>query len=155
MAAHWPSHFWPFKFIYVERGFGAFGWYAIFFPRWVYWVIVAVMLSVGLSALAMVVRRRAEVMPRWVTAGFLILVIAGVIVGVEFAYYTVTPRPVFLTPEQGRYAFTAIVPLAALAVAGLLLAPRRAASALGAVLLTGMIFLAAGAHLLYLTDTFM
>ena len=27
---HFASGFWPFKFIYVQRGFGAFGWYAIF-----------------------------------------------------------------------------------------------------------------------------
>ena len=27
---------WPFFNIYVERGFAGFGWYAIFFPNWVY-----------------------------------------------------------------------------------------------------------------------
>ncbi len=40
--------------------------------------------------------------------------LAGVVLGVEAAYFTDVPRP---TPaEQGRYIFTALVPLAAIAV---------------------------------------
>ena len=30
--------------IFVERGWGAFGWYDVFFPYWVYLVILAAML---------------------------------------------------------------------------------------------------------------
>lgn len=154
MAEHWLPGLWPFKFIYVERGFAAFGWYAVFFPPWVYDVIVGVMAALGLLALAMMVRRRRIVRTRWATCLFLVLVIAGVIAGVEFAFYSATPRPLALIPEQGRYAFTAIVPLVGLAVAGLLLLPRRAAQAAGAVLLSGMAFLAIASHLLYLAQNF-
>ena len=38
------------------------------------------------------------------------LAIAGVVFGVEAAYFTDIPRPV--PAEQGRYVFTALVPLA-------------------------------------------
>ena len=31
---------WPFYNIYVERGFGSYGWYAIQFPAWVYITVV-------------------------------------------------------------------------------------------------------------------
>ncbi len=30
---------WPFFQVYIERGWGAFGWYSILFPRWVFVVI--------------------------------------------------------------------------------------------------------------------
>ena len=31
---------WPFFNVYVQRGFGSFGWYAIVFPHWVYVPII-------------------------------------------------------------------------------------------------------------------
>jgi hypothetical protein len=81
-------------------------------------------------------------------------VILAVIGGVEIAYYSPGPRPVFLTPEQGRYAFTAIVPLAALALAGLLPLPRRWGAAAAAVVVSAMICLSAASHLLYVAQNF-
>jgi hypothetical protein len=77
-----------------------------------------------------------------------------VIGGVEFVYYSVTPRPVYLIPEQGRYAFTAIVPLVCLALAGALGFRRRVAVPLLSVLLVASIGLAVGARLLYVTATY-
>jgi hypothetical protein len=154
MAEHWAAGFSPFMLIYIRRGFAAFGWYAIFFPHWVYYVIVAVIGLLSLLALAAAIRLRPVVVRRWPEALFLVLVILGVIAGVEFAFYAATPRPVALTPEQGRYAFTAIVPLAALALVGLVLLPRRWGKAASAVLVGAMICLAAASHLLYLASNF-
>jgi len=78
-----------------------------------------------------------------------------VVVGVEFAYYAPTPRPTIgLTPEQGRYAFTAIVPLVALALSGLLVLPRRWSIAVSAALVAGMIGLCWASHLLYAAQNF-
>ena len=31
--------------IFVERGWGAFGWYDVFFPHWVYVVILVAMIA--------------------------------------------------------------------------------------------------------------
>jgi hypothetical protein len=154
MSSHWDPSLWPFSFIYVKRGFAAFGWYAIFFPTWVYHVIIAVILACGALALVMAVRRRRIVASRWLEALFLILVILAVIGGVEFAFYSPVPRIPLLIPEQGRYAFTAIVPLAALALAGLLALPRKWATPLVAVLVGAMICFNAASHLLYIAQTF-
>lgn len=154
MAAHFAAGFWPFKFIYVDRGFAAFGWYADFFPNWVYDVILLVIAALGLLALAMAFRLRSTIRRHWPEAALMILVIAGVIAGVEFAYYSPTPRLIPLTPEQGRYAFTAIVPLTALALSGLLIVPRKWAKPAGAVLVGAMICFEVASHLLYLTANF-
>ena len=59
MGALFPPG-WPFRAIYVVRGWGAFGWYVWSFPNWVYETIIAAMSAVGLLALATVVRERAQ-----------------------------------------------------------------------------------------------
>jgi hypothetical protein len=154
MAPHFASGEWPFSFIYIHRGFGAFGWYAIFFPNWVYHVLIVVLGLVVLLTLAALARRHRLVLERWPETVFLALVIFAVFVGVELAYYSATPRPVFLTPEQGRYAFTAAVPIASFVVAGLLALSRRSARALCAVLVSAMACLWVVSHLLYIAHDF-
>jgi hypothetical protein len=155
MADHFASGFWPAKFIYVQRGFAGFGWYAIFFPNWVYDVIILVMALAGAAALDMAIRRRELIKRHWREAAFLVLVILAVIAGVETAYYSPTPRLIPLTPEQGRYAFTAIVPLAALALAGSLRLSRRSGAVVLSVMVACMVCFAAASRLLYLVHTFM
>lgn len=151
---HFVGRFWPFHAIYIERGFAAFGWVADFFPRWVYQVVLWTMTTCGVLAGAMTVRRWAVVRRYWREAAFLLLVIVAVIAGVEFAYYAATPRPAYLTPEQGRYAFTAMVPLAGIALCGLLAFKRRVAMAGASVLVGAMIAFGAASHLLYLANNF-
>jgi hypothetical protein len=154
MHAHWAPGEWPFYKIYVQRGWGSFGWYTIFFPGWVYQLIVAVMVAAALAALTVAWRYRDRVLARWREAIFLMLVILGVLAAVEFYYYAPTPRPPGDLPEQGRYAFTAAVPLAGLAVAGLLGLRRRWALPLATAAVTAMVALSIGARLLYLTNTY-
>lgn len=154
MTPHFTPGLWPFYFIYIQRGFGAFGWYAIFFPGWVYELITATVAAAGIGALATAVTRRAAVRERWREAVFMLLIVLAVVAGVAFYYYSQAPRPKALTPEQGRYAFTAMVPLTALALCGLYGLPRRIGTPVATVLVTAMILLSFGARLLYLTNTF-
>ena len=105
---------WPAFNVFIERGWAAFGWVTILFPRWVYYVIAAVSLAAAALCVVAVVRRRVAALRLGWELGTLLLVLAGVVLGVEAAYFTNVPRP---TPaEQGRYIFTALVPLAAIAV---------------------------------------
>ena len=108
---------WPAYDIYVQRGWAAFGWYTVQFSNWVYKVIVVVMLLTAAAAIVSAIRRTSTTRSLSVEIAVLFLMVTGVIVGVAAAYFTPVGgrEGVF---EQGRYAFTAIAPLAALAVAG-------------------------------------
>ena len=79
---------WPFKAIYVVRGWGAFGWYVWTFPNWVYTVIILAMAAVGLLALSTAVREHGALLKRV----FEVLVIAlfpiCTLVAVEAAFFT-------------------------------------------------------------------
>jgi 4-amino-4-deoxy-L-arabinose transferase-like glycosyltransferase len=146
--------FWPFHYVYIKRGFADFGFGFVFFPEWVYTVITIVM---GISAalgLCMIWRRWTAVRRHWLEAVFLLLVVLGVLGGVDFAYYSATPTLPSLIPEQGRYAFTALVPLAGLAVCGLASFRRGVATVSMTLLVGAMISLAAASHLLYLAANF-
>jgi 4-amino-4-deoxy-L-arabinose transferase-like glycosyltransferase len=154
MSPHFQSGEWPFSFIYIHRGFAAFGWYAVFFPSWVYKTIILVLAGVTVMVLVTAFRFRWVIIRRWPEMLFLILVIAGVLIGVELAYYSAAPRPEYLTPEQGRYAFTAAVPIAVVAIAGLLCLSRQRATSLAAAIVAAMICLNVASHLLYITHNF-
>ena len=105
---------WPAFDVFIQNGWAAFGWVAIHFPQWVYYVIAVVSLAAGALCVIAVVRRRRTALRLGWELGTLLLVLAGVAFGVEAAYFTGQPRPV--PAEQGRYIFTALVPLAAIAV---------------------------------------
>jgi 4-amino-4-deoxy-L-arabinose transferase-like glycosyltransferase len=141
---------WPFFNIYVERGFGAFGWYAILFPAWVYLAIFAAMAVAGAGAVRLLVVERRAALARWPEIAFLASVPVVVFLAVEAAYFTLAV-PLDGTPEQGRYAFTAIVPLAVIAVGGVIgLAGRRRALPAAAGLVTAMAILCLASQLLTL-----
>ena len=142
---------WPAFDIYVKRGWGAFGWYTIGFPHWVYVVIVTVMLTVAAAAAAAIVRYRRIARSVAVELLVLVAIIAGVIAGVAAAYFTPGgPRPGIA--EQGRYAFTAIAPLAAVAVGACTVLGRRATPALVAALVTCVMGLYLASQLLALAN---
>ena len=109
------SQRWPAYDIYVEEGVAAFGWYAIKFPEWVYKLIVVAGAGiVGLAGYALF-RARALLRTRWVEVAVVALAIVGVLGGVAAAFVSGTPRDPFLQPEQGRYAFTTLAAVAAVA----------------------------------------
>jgi Predicted membrane protein (DUF2142) len=149
MAKHFENTSSPAFVIFDERGWGAFGWYVVFFPKWVYVVLlVAMLLTVALGIVA-VVRESTFVRRHAPELFVLALMPIAVVAGVEAAFYTPGTRP--LIAEFGRYAFPAIVPLAALAVGSLHAFGRRSMVYAGAGLLVAMLALSYAAQLTTLT----
>jgi hypothetical protein len=135
--------------IFVERGWGAFGWYDVFFPQWVYVVIfLAMVITVPLGAWA-ARREWTWVRRHWLEMLALIAMPVAVIMGFEAAFYTPSPRTVIA--EFGRYAFPAIAPLAVLVVGALHAFGRRRMLTAGVALLAAMVALSYASQLLTLT----
>jgi Predicted membrane protein (DUF2142) len=149
MAPHFESIAFPAFIIFDERGWGAFGWYDVFFPHWVYVVILIAMLLVPLLALAAAGREWTFVRSHLVEAAILLLMPIAVVAGFEAAFYTTGSRD--FVAEFGRYAFPAIAPLAVLVVASLHAFGRRWALLAGSGLLVAMLSLSFAAQLVTLT----
>ncbi|MGO8905173.1 MAG: hypothetical protein ACLQMH_06050 [Solirubrobacteraceae bacterium] len=149
MAPHFETPGLPGFTIFVERGWGAFGWYDVFFPHWVYEVILLAMLAVPLLGVLAARREWAFLRTRLPEAAILLLMPIAVVAGFEAAFYTTGERP--FIPEFGRYAFPAIAPLAVLVVASLHAFGRRAALLAGVGLLVAMLALSYSAQLVTLT----
>lgn len=123
---------------YIERGWASFGFVSILFAKWVYGVIVLVMLGlVALAALAWRRNRAAVRHRRWELA-VLVLAILGVFFGTEVAYFAPGDPT---TPEFGRYLFPAAAPIAALAVFATFGLGRRRAAPIAAGLVTAIFML--------------
>ena len=143
---------WPAFDVYIETGWAAFGWIVFRFPTWVYVVIVASSLAAaGLCLFAVVRRRVAAARLGWELATLLIALM-GVVLGVEAAYFTSAPRPV--PAEQGRYVFTAVVPLVAIAVGACLAFRDRTAVVVATVMVAAMIGLGYASQFLTLAGFF-
>lgn len=140
---------WPFFQIYIERGWGAFGWYEILFPRWVYIVIVMAMVIVGLLALRTAWSARRFVWSRGFEMLVIVLFPVCVLVAVEAAFFAPNGGRTVVA-EQGRYIFPAIGALAAIAVAGTFGLGRRLQIPLLTTLVVAMIALSYGSQLLTL-----
>ncbi len=144
---------WPAFDIYVERGWAAFGWYAMKFPHLVYLTVAAVMLLAGALCFVAVWRERPAARRRALELTVLVLAIAGVVAGVEAAYQAGSARTV--VAEQGRYAFTAMVPLAAIAVGAAFAFGRRRAPLVASGLVAAVAGLAVASYMLAFTRFFM
>jgi hypothetical protein len=143
---------WPAFEVFIKTGWGAFGWVVFRFPTWVYVVIVAACLAAAALCALAVVRRRGAALQRGWELATLIVVLLGVALGVEAAYFTNTPRPV--PAEQGRYVFTAIVPLAAVAVGACLAFRDRVAVVVATTMVTAMMGLGYASQFLTLSGFF-
>ena len=151
MAAHFPPGHYPGFEIFVERGWGAFGWYDVFFPEWVYAAILAISLIVFFVLAPWAARLEWPwLRAHWAEALVVVLAPVAVIVGFTAAYYTATPRPVIA--EFGRYVFPAIGPIALFVVGALHAFGRRRLPLLGAGLLVATIALSYSSQLLTLTS---
>jgi hypothetical protein len=149
MAPHFETASPPAFLIFVERGWGAFGWYDVLFPHWIYLVVFATMVAVGVLGVIAMRREWSFVRRNMAEAVILVLTPIAVVAGVEAAFYTTGTRP--LVAEFGRYVFPAIAPLAVLAVASLHGLGRRWALYTGSGLLVAMLALSYAAQLLTLT----
>lgn len=150
MTEHFSTnaHF-PAFVIFVERGWGAFGWYDVFFPHRFYYVILAAMIAVPILGLIALRREWSFVRRNALEFALLVLMPLAVIAGVEAAFYTPGARP--FIAEFGRYTFPAIAPLAVLVVASLHAFGRRWVLHAGVVLLLAMVALSYSAQLVTLT----
>ncbi|HLB22398.1 MAG TPA: phospholipid carrier-dependent glycosyltransferase, partial [Solirubrobacteraceae bacterium] len=148
MIDHFTSY--PGFVIFIERGWGAFGWYDVLFPSWVY--VAILVLSVLVLVLAPWAARREW---RWLSAHLpealaVTLMPIAVIVGFVAAYYTPGARPAIA--EFGRYAFPAIGPIALLVVGALHGLGRRRMLQAGVALVVATIALSYASQLLTLTS---
>ncbi|HEY2282793.1 MAG TPA: hypothetical protein VGH60_04500 [Solirubrobacteraceae bacterium] len=148
MTDHFPNHF-PAMVIFVERGWGAFGWYDVFFPHRLYYAILAGMVAVPILGLIALQREWLFVRRNAVELALLVLMALAVVAGFEAAFYTPGMRP--FIAEFGRYAFPAIAPLAVLVVASLHAFGRRWVLQAGVVLLVAMVALSYAGQLVTLT----
>jgi hypothetical protein len=140
---------WPFRAIYVVRGWGAFGWYTWVFPNWVYLVIILAMAAVGALAVATAVRERAAAWARHFEVAVIALYPVCVLVAVEAVFFAPNGGRTVVA-EQGRYIFPAIAALAAIAVAGTFGLGRRWHVAQATTLVVAMIGLSYASQLLTL-----
>jgi hypothetical protein len=149
MTRHFQTtHFAGFV-IFVERGWGAFGWYDVLYPHRFYYIILAAMIAVPILGLIAIWREWTFVRAHLLELAILVLMPLAVFAGFEGAFYTPGARPVIA--EFGRYEFPAIVPLAVLVVASLHALGRRWIVFAGAGLLVAMIALSYSGQLLTLT----
>jgi 4-amino-4-deoxy-L-arabinose transferase-like glycosyltransferase len=137
---------WPFRSIYVVRGWGAFGWYTWIFPNWV----ILVMTAVGLLAVSTAVREQMAARRRAFELAVIALFPVCVLVAVEAAFFTPSGSGRTVVAEQGRYIFPAITALAAIAVAGTFGLGRRWHVVLATTLVVATIGLSYASQLLTL-----
>jgi hypothetical protein len=150
MHRHFETTQLPAYVIFVERGWGAFGWYDVFFPNWVYVVILVAMLAVPVLGIVAARREWLSVRSKAWETGILVLTPVAVVAGFEAAFFTIGVRN--FVPEFGRYVFTAIAPLAVLVAGSLYAFGRRSVVYVGAGLLTAMLALSYASQLLTLTS---
>lgn len=143
---------WPAFEVFIKGGWAAFGWVVVQFPEWVYVVIVIASLAMAALCVVAVLRHWPAARRRGWELAVLVTALAGVVGGVEGAYFTNEVRAV--PAEQGRYIFTALVPLAAIAVGGVLAYRDRVATLVAAGLAATVIGLGYASQLLALSRFF-
>ena len=150
MTVHFSMSGNPGYTIFVRRGWGAFGWYDVFFSNWVYIVILLAMLTTIPFGMLAARREWTWIRHNWLQVLVVALVPMAVVVGFEAAYYS--PGVQTVIPAFGRYAFPAIAPLAVIVVGALHGFGRRNMLYCGVALLISMIVLSYSAQLLTLTS---
>jgi hypothetical protein len=144
---------WPFKAIYLVRGWASFGWYTWSFPNWVYGAILAVMITIGVLALSTGIRERVAAKARVFELLVIALFPVCVLVAVEAAFFAPDGGRTVVA-EQGRYIFPAIAALAVIAVGGTFGLGRRWQVPLATMLVVAMIGLSYASQLLTLGSFF-
>lgn len=150
MVDYWQQGIWPYFDVYVVRGWGAFGWYAMTFSDWVYWVIAFAMPLVLAGSLVALARHRERLRELAIPGLVLVLAVAAVFGGVHAFYFPGGPRFQGV-PEQGRYIFPTIAGLATIAVASAYAFGRRLVVPIATGLVVSVMGVAYGAQLMALT----
>ena len=150
MARHFSVGGNPAYAIFVRRGWGAFGWDDVFFPTWIFRLILAGMLAAVPLGLWAARREWSWIRVHLPEVLSVVLIPLAVIAGFEAAYYS--PGVQTIIPTFGRYVFPAIAPLAVIVVGALHGFGRGNMLSCGVALLVAMIALSYGAQLLTLTS---
>lgn len=103
---------WPAYAIYIKRGYGLFGWKSVELSQGLSRGIFVSLLAGWALCLAGAFRHRRS--HRWWLSGVTILVASVPLVLAFVSYAFTSPGPQTDFGEQGRYLFTALVPLAVL-----------------------------------------
>jgi 4-amino-4-deoxy-L-arabinose transferase-like glycosyltransferase len=152
MGRLFPSG-WPFREVYVVRGWAAFGWYAWIFPNWVYTVIVYAMGASALLAIAAAIRNWQALRRRVFEALVILILPVCVLVAVEAAYFAPDGGRTAYA-EQGRYIFPAIAALAVIAVGATFGVSRRWRPPLAVTMVIAMVALSYASQMLTLASAF-
>jgi 4-amino-4-deoxy-L-arabinose transferase-like glycosyltransferase len=153
-VAGMPSLFppgWPFRTIYLVRGWGAFGRYTQSFPGWVYAVILVVIIVVGVLAVSAAIRERVAARARTLELAVIALFPISVFIAVEATFF-IPHGGRTNVPEQGRYMFPAIAALAVIVVGGAFGLGRRWHATVATVLVVAMIGLSYASQLVTLSS---
>ena len=153
MVDYWQQGHYPYYFLYTVRAWGSFGWYAMTFSDWVYWVIAIAQPTVAIGAVAALARFRHRLRDLAIPALVIMLAITGIIAGVHAFYFPVTPRADTI-PEQGRYVFPAIAGIAAIVACAAFAFGRRYVTQIATALVVSVIGLAYAAQFMVLTRWF-
>jgi 4-amino-4-deoxy-L-arabinose transferase-like glycosyltransferase len=145
---------WPFREVYVLRGWGAFGWYAWVFPNWVYTLIIYAMGATALLATVAAVRHGQALRLRVFEVLVILMLPVCVLVAVEAAYFAPNGGGRTAYAEQGRYIFPAIAALAAIAVGATFGAGRRWRAPLAVSMVIAMVALSYASQMLTLASAF-
>lgn len=146
------AYTWPANEVYMVGGWAGFGWLSVRFPDWVYVAILAVSVIVAVGCTVAVARNRAAASGRIWELAVLIAALAGALVGVNAGIFEPSFR--WVPGEQGRYLFTAIVPLAAIAAGATMAFGRTRGPAVGAALAAAVMGLGGASQLLMTTRLF-
>ena len=151
MTSHFVNTGYPFKVIFAERGFAAFGFYTVYFPAGLglYTGIMLLMYATPIAGVVAALRERAYVRRNLWPLLALVLMPAAVVAGFVSEFYTPGARN--FVAEFGRYAFPAIGPLSIIAMGSLYAFGRRAVPWLGTGLVVLMIGFSYASQLLTLT----
>ena len=151
MTSHFVNTGYPFKVIFAERGFAAFGFYTVYFPAGLglYTGIMLLMYAISIAGVVAAWRERAYVRRNLWPLLALVLMPAAVVAGFVSEFYTPGARN--FVAEFGRYAFPAIGPLAIIVLGSLYAFGRRAVPWLGTGLVALMIGFSYASQLLTLT----
>lgn len=146
------AYAWPAYDVYLVGGWAAFGWLSVRFPDWVYVVILIVSVIVAVACTAVVVGNRVAAAARNWELAVLLVALASVLVGVNAGIFE--PNFRWAPGEQGRYIFTAMVPLAAIAAGATMALGRVRGPAVGAVLAAAVMGLGGASQMLMMTWLF-
>jgi diacylglycerol kinase len=144
---------WPFKEVYVVRGWAAFGWYAWIFPNWVYMLIICTMGAAALLAIAAAVRHWQALRRRVFEVLVILMLPVCVLVAVEAAYFAPDGGRTAYA-EQGRYIFPAIAALAVIAAGATFGVNQRWRAPLAVTMVIAMIALGYASQILTLASAF-